>query len=75
VFDPGLGHVRVGFFFSLYDFTATIMDCREFPRDRGAIPSKSRKNKQREKYPAPGAGLIAVGRPESRQSGPETSQI
>jgi hypothetical protein len=40
VFDPGLGHVRVGFFFSLYDFTATIMDCREFPRDRGSDPFK-----------------------------------
>jgi hypothetical protein len=58
----------------LDDFTATIMDCREFPRDRGAIPVKSRKNKQREKYPAPGAGLIAAGRPESRRIGQKTGQ-
>jgi hypothetical protein len=33
-----------------------------------------RKNKQREKYPAPGAGLIAADSPESRQSGLKTGQ-
>jgi hypothetical protein len=61
VFDPGLGQVRAGFFFSRYGFTATIMDYREFPRDRGAIPSKPRKNKQREKYPAPDGRTYSPG--------------
>jgi hypothetical protein len=35
---------------------------------------KSRKNKQREKNPAPGAGLIAGESPESRETGPKTGQ-
>jgi hypothetical protein len=34
-----------------------------------------RKNKQREKDPAPGASLIAADGPESRQTGSKTSQI
>jgi hypothetical protein len=34
----------------------------------------ARKNKQREKNPAPGAGLIAAESPESRQTGAKTGQ-
>jgi hypothetical protein len=48
VFDPGLGQVRAGFFFSRYGFTATIMDCREFPRDRENFPqSRAKTNSAR----------------------------
>jgi hypothetical protein len=48
VFDPGLGHVRAGFFFSLYDFAAIIIDYREFPRDRETSPkSRAKTNSAR----------------------------
>jgi hypothetical protein len=50
--------VRVGFFFSRYGFNF---------RATGQKPS--RKNKQREKHPAPGAGLIAGQGCKSRQMG------
>jgi hypothetical protein len=66
VFDPGLGQVRAGFFFSRYGFNFRAI---------GDNPFEPRKNKQREKYPAPGVGLIAAGGLESRQSGPNGSQI
>jgi len=64
VFDPGLGQVRAGFFFSRYgfDFRATVDASRQ-----------PRKNKQREKTPAPGAGLIAGKNLMSRQSAVETA--
>jgi hypothetical protein len=57
VFDPGLGLVRAGFFYSRYWFNFRATGPRlQMPR-----PVKApRKNKQREKYPAPGAGLIAA---------------
>jgi hypothetical protein len=42
VFDPGLGQVRAGFFFSRYGF-----NFRAIPL--GSDPLNSRKNKQREK--------------------------
>jgi hypothetical protein len=67
VFDPGLGQVRAGFFFSRYGFNFRAIGQK--PLD------EPRKNKQREKDPAPGAGLIAAGSPESRQTGPKTGQI
>jgi hypothetical protein len=40
----------------------------------GSISALKRKNKQREKNPAPGAGLIAAGSPESRQMAGKTRQ-
>jgi hypothetical protein len=43
VFDPGLGSLRAGFLVSRYGFDS----CGDFFE-------KSRKNKQREKTPAPG---------------------
>jgi hypothetical protein len=49
VFDPGLGHVRAGFFFSRYGFTATIKDRRESPRDRETPLEATRKQTAREK--------------------------
>jgi hypothetical protein len=46
VFDPGLGLLRAGFFFSRYGFIFRALS--------GSDPGKPRKNKQREKNPAPG---------------------
>jgi hypothetical protein len=43
VFDPGLGQVRAGFFFSRYGFNFRAILRGE--------PLNSRKNKQREKIP------------------------
>jgi hypothetical protein len=53
VFDPGLGFDPGRLFVSRYGFNFRA----------------TRKNKQREKNPAPGAGLIAGGSRESRQTG------
>jgi hypothetical protein len=52
VFDPGLGQVRAGFFFSRYGFNF---------RATGGDPENPRKNKQREKIPR------RVGRTYSRR--------
>jgi hypothetical protein len=52
VFDPGLGQVRAGFFFSRYGFNF---------RATGSDPENPRKNKQREKIPR------RVGRTYSRR--------
>jgi hypothetical protein len=60
VFDPGLGHVRAGFFFSRYGFTATIMDCREFPRDQETSLKAARKQTAREN-PAPDGRTYSPG--------------
>jgi hypothetical protein len=43
VFDPGLGRIRAGFFFSRYGFN--------FRTFGGAIPWNPRKNKRREEFP------------------------
>jgi hypothetical protein len=51
VFDPGLGLLRAGFFVSRYGFN--------FCGD----PLGSRKNKQREKNPAPGCGTYSRWKP------------
>jgi len=72
VFDPGLGQVRAGFFFSRYGFDFRAIGQNPF---RAKPFEASRKNKQREKDPAPGAGLIAAAGFESRQTGPKTGQI
>jgi hypothetical protein len=59
VFDPGLGLVRAGFFFSRYGV------------DFRAIPKQSVKSAQKQAargIPAPGAGLIAGTRLESRKT-------
>ena len=66
MFDPGLGLVRAGFFFSRYGFNFRAIE--------GAIPSSPRKNKRREEIPRRVAGLIAGGPAESRQMGPKTGQ-
>jgi hypothetical protein len=50
VFDPGLGQVRAGFFFSRYGFNFRAIGKRSL---------KSRKNKRREKNPAPGCGTYS----------------
>jgi len=50
VFDPGLGRIRAGFFFSRYgyDFRAT-----------GSYPENPHKNKQREKIPRRAGGTYS----------------
>jgi hypothetical protein len=67
VFDPGLGQVRTGFFFSRYGF--------QFLRDRGAIPGSHAKTSGARNFPRRVAGLIARGSSKSRQSGLKTGQI
>jgi hypothetical protein len=67
VFDPGLGRIRAGFFYSRYGFNFRAIGPK--PLNAKALKVNRRKNKQREKPPAPGGGLIAAGGPESRQSG------
>jgi predicted alpha/beta-hydrolase family hydrolase len=67
VFDPGLGLLRVGFFFSRYGFN--------FRAKRENRPRKPRKNKQREKIPRRVGGVIARDAPESRKTAPKTGQI
>jgi hypothetical protein len=42
VFDPGLGRVRAGFFFSRYGFNFRAI---------GSDPWNPRKNKRREEFP------------------------
>jgi len=73
VFNPGLGTniVRVGFLsvaMGLYAFCAG-----------GSYPIENpRKNKRREKRPAPAVGLIAAGRAESRktaENGPDLKDL
>jgi hypothetical protein len=54
VFDPGLGQVRAGFFFSRYGFNF---------RTVGSDPLKPRKNKQREKIPRRIAGTYSPCEP------------
>jgi hypothetical protein len=66
VFDPGLGQVRAGFFFSRYGFNFRAIG--EFSPYDFTQKQAAREN------PAPGAGLIAAASPESRQTGPKTSQ-
>ncbi len=66
MFDPGLGLLRAGFFFSRYGFNSCAIG--ERPRDM-------RKNKQREKTRAGLAGLIARPARESRKSTLKTGQI
>jgi hypothetical protein len=56
VFDPGLGHVRAGFFFSRYGFNFRAIGTTSLI---GRCPLKPRKNKQREKSPAPGCGTYS----------------
>jgi hypothetical protein len=65
VFDPGLGQVRAGFFFSRYgyNFHAT-----------GAYPWDPRKNKQREKNPAPGGGTYSRCEPQVKANCLKTGQ-
>jgi predicted alpha/beta-hydrolase family hydrolase len=55
---PASDQVRAGFFVSRYGFNFRA----------------TRKNKQREKNPAPGAGLIAAGSRESRKSALKAGQ-
>jgi hypothetical protein len=72
VFDPGLGTDPGRLFLQSLWIHRDDRDRREFPRDRGAIPWNPRKNKRREEFPAPGGGLIAAKRHESRKTGPKT---
>jgi hypothetical protein len=65
VFDPGLGRIRAGFFFSRYGFNFCAIGERSL---------KPHKNKRREKIPRRVAGLIARDSPESRQSNLKTGQ-
>jgi hypothetical protein len=65
VFDPGLGRIRAGFFFSRYGFNFRAIGERSL---------KPRKNKRREKIPRRVAGLIARDSPKSRQSSLKTGQ-
>jgi hypothetical protein len=72
VFDPGLGRIRAGFFYSRYGFNFRATGPK--PLNVEALKENRRKNKQREKPPAPGAGLIAAQAPKSRQSGLKTGR-
>jgi hypothetical protein len=66
VFDPGLGRIRAGFLVSRYGF------------DFRAIGERSPKSAQKQAargIPAPGAGLIAGKRPESRKTGLKSRRI
>jgi hypothetical protein len=73
VFDPGLGQVRAGFFFSRYGFTVLITeDRRVFPRERETIPSSRAKTNSARKSRAGLAGLIAGDGLKSRQRGLKT---
>jgi hypothetical protein len=65
VFDPGLGQVRAGFFFSRYGVNFR------------AIRKRSVKSAQKQAargIPAPGAGLIAGVRLKSRKTGLKTGR-
>jgi hypothetical protein len=79
VFDPGLGQVRAGFLFSRY--VAAFSNGKPvstLPENAGWVQfsryQRPRKNNQREKNPAPDAGLIAAHGPESRQTGPKMAR-
>jgi hypothetical protein len=66
VFDPGLGLLRAGFFFSRYGFDLCAI--------LGAIPKNPRKNKRREEFPRRVRGLIAGTPSKSRKTGLKTGQ-
>jgi predicted alpha/beta-hydrolase family hydrolase len=57
VFDPGLGLLRAGFLVSRYGFDFCA----------------TRKNKQREKNPAPGAGTYSRWKPRVKANGRENA--
>lgn len=59
MFDPGLGQVRAGFLVSRYGF--------DFRGDH----KESRKNKQREKNPAPDCGTYSGPEPRVKEIQPE----
>jgi hypothetical protein len=64
VFDPGLGLLRAGFFFSRYGFNLCVIE--------GAILQNPRKNKRREEFPRRVPGLIAGTPSKSRKTAPKT---
>jgi hypothetical protein len=66
VFDPGLGQVRAGFFFSRYGFNF---------RAPGATPKTRAKTNSARKSRAGLAGLIAGSGAKSRRSRPESTEI
>jgi hypothetical protein len=66
VFDPGLGRVRAGFFFSRYGFNF---------RATGSDPEIPRKNKQREKIPRRAGRTYSRQRRQVKAKRPESAEI
>jgi len=66
VFDPGLERIRAGFFFSRYGFNFRAI---------GERSQKPRKNKRREKNPAPGGRTYSGREPRVKAKRLENGQI